>query len=214
MTAFITLLTSTTNTGPFSLYSNTDGYISAFESNISRSSLISGYPTDNIPRGTSMIRIMSNGQCTNFIDIPFTPATTTNTTLNPCNIYTVKSLSGDFKEKTIVDYIDCNSGVVIKLWVYYGAQDVNICAKSILNVSPGGIVTKGQSCSGPSPCRAFYIESSLIPGETTTVEYIDDNGVNRTRSVNYGDYYTTITATVILRKTGSGSLTNYGECVF
>jgi hypothetical protein len=71
MTALITLITSTALIGPFNIYSNVDGFLSAFASGITRDKLTAGYGTDAIPTGTTIIRVMSTGICTNFIDIPF-----------------------------------------------------------------------------------------------------------------------------------------------
>lgn len=68
MTIYVTLTLSGTNTGPFNLYSNVDGYTSAFATNVDKALLISGYPA-TVPNGTTVVRIMSNGDCTNFIDV-------------------------------------------------------------------------------------------------------------------------------------------------
>lgn len=79
MTGLITLTTAGIMTGPFNIYSNVDGYLSAFAYNISRDQLLSGYPTDNIPEGTSNIKIVSSGACYNSIILNIPPATTTTT---------------------------------------------------------------------------------------------------------------------------------------
>jgi hypothetical protein len=68
MTIYITLTQSGLDVGPFNIYSNVDNYVSAIAVNISRSTLISGYAT-SVPNGTSVVRIISNGNCTNFIDV-------------------------------------------------------------------------------------------------------------------------------------------------
>lgn len=94
MTGIITLNIAGTDTGPFNLYSNIGGYISAFAVNITKAQLLAGYVTDAIPNGTTIIRIMSVGDCTNYIDVPtpnclligtgvitIPPTTTTTTTL-------------------------------------------------------------------------------------------------------------------------------------
>jgi len=70
ITAVITLIEAGTGTGPFNLYSDLDGYVTPFETNISRADLLSGYPVDTIPDGTEIIRIISvNENCNNFTDI-------------------------------------------------------------------------------------------------------------------------------------------------
>ena len=79
MTVLITLTIAGINTGPFNLYSDVDGYVSAFEEGVLKSSLEAGYTSYTVPDGTSIVRVMSNGECTNYIDIPITLITTTTT---------------------------------------------------------------------------------------------------------------------------------------
>lgn len=92
MTVLITLTTAGTNTGPFNLYSNIDGYISPFETGVSKAALLAGYSSALVPDYTSTIRIKSNGTCQNYIDIPVagvpttTTSSTTSTTLFPPSI--------------------------------------------------------------------------------------------------------------------------------
>ena len=85
MTVLITLTTAGTDSGPFDLYSDLDGYLSAFESGVSKASLLAGYPSSLVPDYTTIIRVRSNnGLCTNYIDIPVAePTTTTTTTVDP-----------------------------------------------------------------------------------------------------------------------------------
>ena len=76
MTGVITLLAAGTGTGPFYIYSNVDGFTVPFASNISKASLLAGYPTDQIPLGTTIVRVWSlNDECNNYIDIPVPPQT-------------------------------------------------------------------------------------------------------------------------------------------
>jgi len=85
MTVLITLTTAGTDSGPFDLYSDLDGYISAFESGVDKTLLLAGYPSSLVPDYTTIIRVRSNnGLCTNYIDIPVAePTTTTTTTVDP-----------------------------------------------------------------------------------------------------------------------------------
>lgn len=79
MTVIITLTTAGADTGPFDLYSNVDGYISAFETGISQVDLISGYVSNVVPNGTTNIRVKSTGNCIEYIDINISTTTTTTT---------------------------------------------------------------------------------------------------------------------------------------
>lgn len=79
MTVLITLTTAGIDSGPFNLYSNTDGYLSAFASGIGRASLLAGYSSSVVPDGTTTIRLISTGNCTNYTDLLVNATTTTTT---------------------------------------------------------------------------------------------------------------------------------------
>ena len=79
MTVFITLTLAGANVGPFNLYSNVDGYVTAFESGVSSASLLAGYSSSLVPDYTTTIRLLSTGQCTNYFDIVLSEPTTTTT---------------------------------------------------------------------------------------------------------------------------------------
>lgn len=69
MTGAIQIGTLGTGTGPFNLYSDVNGFTAPFEMGVTRKKLSDGYPTDKIPDTTTIIRVMSAGSCTNFLDI-------------------------------------------------------------------------------------------------------------------------------------------------
>lgn len=85
MNVFIQLISAGTHTGSFSLYSDVDGYFTAFQTNISRNKLLSGFLSVLVPANTTIIRIQSEEDCDTYIDITIglTPTTTTTTTLFP-----------------------------------------------------------------------------------------------------------------------------------
>jgi len=80
MTVLITLTAAGTDTGPFSLFSNTDGYTLPFATGISKATLLGGYSSTAVPDGTTTIRIKSAGVCVNSIDVGVVVPTTTTTT--------------------------------------------------------------------------------------------------------------------------------------
>ena len=82
MTVYITLSVAGSDSGPFDLYSNIDGYTSAFESGIDKIDLIAGYASALVPDYTTIIRVKSNNiLCTNYVDINVETTTTTTTTI-------------------------------------------------------------------------------------------------------------------------------------
>lgn len=83
MTALITLTTAGSNSGPFNLYSNLDGYTTAFATAVSKASLLAGYSSSSVPDYTTTIRILSTGTCTNYIDITLSSSTTSTSTTSP-----------------------------------------------------------------------------------------------------------------------------------
>ena len=81
MTVLITLtIPPGGDAGPFNLYSDTDGYVLPFATGISALVLTAGFLATNVPPGTTIIRVISTGVCTNYIDIPINLITTTTTT--------------------------------------------------------------------------------------------------------------------------------------
>lgn len=71
------------DTGPFNLYSDTDGYTNAFETGITSNTLIYGFSTNNVPNGTTTVRVVSESQCCgNHYDIIFPTPTPTQTPTN------------------------------------------------------------------------------------------------------------------------------------
>lgn len=80
MTVLITLTTAGSSTGPFSLYSDANSYSTPFETGVAKSSLLAGYTSTLVPNGTTIIRVMSTGTCTNYTDLPIVGCTTTTTT--------------------------------------------------------------------------------------------------------------------------------------
>ena len=91
MTVLITLTTAGTDTGPFNLYSNVDGYVSAFETGVSKAALLAGYSSALVPNGTTIIRIKSTGTCVNYIDVSVVTTTTTTTTGTPTTTTTTSA---------------------------------------------------------------------------------------------------------------------------
>jgi hypothetical protein len=80
MTVLITLTVAGADSGPFNLYSNLDGFTAAFESGVSKASLLAGYPSALVPDYTTTVRVKSNGVCVNYVDILLESTTTTSTT--------------------------------------------------------------------------------------------------------------------------------------
>jgi len=83
MTVTITLTLAGSDTGPFNLYSDVDGYTSAFQTNVPRGDFLgAGLTTGTVPDGTTEILVRSTGACQRdlYLAVAGAPATTTTTT--------------------------------------------------------------------------------------------------------------------------------------
>ena len=87
----ITLTAAGADTGPFDLYSDVDGYTTAFDTGVAKNDLLAGYST-TAPDGTSTVKVLSTGICTNYIYLTVIPYTTT-TTSTTTNTSTTTSTS-------------------------------------------------------------------------------------------------------------------------
>lgn len=80
MNLFVTFTLAETDTGPFNLFSNADGYTSAIAAYVPKASLLAGYTIMNAPNGTTIVRAYSTGSCFNYIDMGVNVITTTTST--------------------------------------------------------------------------------------------------------------------------------------
>jgi len=128
MTILLTLTTAGTDTGPFNLFSNVDGYVTAFETGVSRSALLAGYTTSLATVGTTTVRIKSNGLCTNFIDVVLTGSTTTTTTTTCLTYYELAGCNpADYAFTLIVPTLGAGQqyvlpGSPVKYYTYTGSS--------------------------------------------------------------------------------------------
>lgn len=81
MTVTITLTLAGSDTGPFDLYSDADGYTTAFDTNISKSTLEAGFTTSAVPVDTTNVLVRSTGVCDRdlYLNVAGAPTTTTTT---------------------------------------------------------------------------------------------------------------------------------------
>lgn len=162
MTVLITLTTAGTDSGPFDLYSDIDGYTSAFETGVSKASLLAGYASALVPDYTTIIRVKSNGNCVNYININLYGTTTTSTTPSP--FYRCIRLDGcdGFGYRDVVyNPLFATVGQVFQYYIYTDPSVLHcgtvinnnvtsIADSSILNITP---TTCGNTtyCEIPNP---------------------------------------------------------------
>lgn len=203
MTLLITLSTAGGDTGPFNLYSDVNGFTSAFEVGVAKIDLLMGYTSYVVPDGTNVIRVISDGTCKNYIDLTVNVTTTTSsteppippfttTTKIPCFCYNLTGI-GEYR----VDWIDCDG---VPQYFKLSNFDENICAQQDSFIYLGGdgslTVTGGTlPCASDLDCIPSYSFeltyddtscSNACAGLVTTTYYSADS-VLATSSVLYTD---------------------------
>lgn len=163
MIVLITLTTAGNDTGPFNLYSDVDGFVSAFETGISKATLLAGYTSSSVPNGTTIVRVMSNSAlCTNFIDIVIggecttttttssSTTTTTTTEIPPTTTTTTTTVictrwDNNSGISAYYDYVECDGTVWLNKEVINGGS---ICAQfgTVSFISGGTLTDTGTPC--------------------------------------------------------------------
>ena len=117
------LTTAGSSTGPFDLFSDVDGYTSAFATSVTTANLTSDYYSDSVPDLTKVVRIKSNStNCTNYIDVRM-PAT--------CSRFRVTNKSAF---DVNFDYLSCASeSIFVSLT---SGSYLDICALYAPNADP------------------------------------------------------------------------------
>lgn len=152
MTITITLIAAGIDTGPFSLFSDIDGFTTAFETGVSRTALLAGYTTSLAPVGTTIVRVQSDGLCTNFVDI----ALTIPPPVSDCQCYLISSIQDPLLPSlgTTFFYTDCNDNFTSIL--IEPSQLAYICSKTEPSYFPEdrGLVVlelNDDNCGGCPP---------------------------------------------------------------
>ncbi len=161
----ITLTLAGSDTGPFDLFTDADGYASPFASGVSKTSLTAGYLSTVIPDAATIIKVVSKGLCTNAVFLPIqgVPQTTTSSTSSSSSSSSTSSSStsnttSTFTTKTkltcvnqvfflvtqggVVAYSSCCGGTVVQVGVEEGYQSINACLilNSLAPAPMGGAV--------------------------------------------------------------------------
>ena len=168
--------------GPFNLYSDSDGYTVPFATNVSAAALQAGY-SSTVPNDATIIRVISTGLCTNFIDlninlIPTTTTTssststssttTTTTTICPCTYINITITPGyiAFSDTGSVNVTYTNCQGLPASITYTVAGTYTICSSNINSIQ-GNYLRFGVPLNVP----VFPFNTGIlccIPTTTTT----------------------------------------------
>jgi hypothetical protein len=178
MTVLITLSIAGTDSGPFDLYSNLDGYISAFESGVPKASLLAGYPSSLVPDFTTTIRVRSNnGLCTNYIEIPVEEPTTTTTSSSSTSSSTTTTTSTTSTPTTTT-----TTTVILPLGSSLGFPGPDTCTSLTVTSSftdGGGTLTQRGICynttGNPTIADSIFIGPTVTGVSTINVTGLTPN---------------------------------------
>jgi hypothetical protein len=188
-TVTITLTSAGSDSGPFNLYSNVDGYVTAFAFSVSKASLLAGYTSVVVPDLTTTIRIQSVGACTNSIDVNvsgITTTTTTSTSTTTTSTTTIPTpyttLTGSF---TVVNDTLSMDGAVVNLGGYGVGSTVAINANQSYSVSgpiysPNSVVFTITPVDPLSYAITSTINTLSCPGCIVSVSVVGSTTVNIT----------------------------------
>ena len=201
MTVLITLTSAGADAGPFDLYSDTDGYLTAFATGISKATLLGGYLSSAVPDGTTSIRITSTGTCTNFIYVSVEGTTTTSTSSTTTTTTTT----------------------IAPLMAYWYASKIPGCPNNALYSVYKNSILQANGVLGANASGSFVIvEGDIVEitntsaangdGCNTAFANIDRNGVSVDTDTQTG-YGVTATATFTITAGTTEIILSAGQIV-
>jgi len=153
MTVLITLTTAGFDSGPFNLYSDADGFLSAFETGVAKVDLLAGYSSSLVPDPTTIIRVMSNNPlCTNYIDLELYPVTTTTTTTLPLEFLLSYECSGETVIQITADTITGGAPDYYSAYTFF-YDEASALANTIWSPFPMESIGYGTS----EPNNTFWV---------------------------------------------------------
>ena len=133
MTVLITLTTIGTDCSLFDIYSNIDGFVSAFETDVPKASLSAGFSSANVPDGTTVIRVKAKGLCSNYIDLNLDGSTTTTTTSSTSSTTTTTTTIAPTSECLLYSMTANLSDIPIDLKVRFRDCTTNTIKDTLIN---------------------------------------------------------------------------------
>lgn len=201
MTVIITFTTVGSDAGPFNLYSNVDGYSSAFALGITASQLLAGYPSNVVPDGTTIIRAKSFGICTNFVDLPVVPApTTTTTSTSTSSTTTTTTTIAAFSINSTVKDID-GAGF---LEIFGGVPGETIDLSFAMTYSPGDF----NSLNFDAPVTVLVLD---VLHDTRTGTMLLDGSGNGSSLYDFDPPTSTASCLVTVTARSSGNPAGIGD---
>lgn len=172
MTVLITLTTAGSDTGPFNLYSNVDGYTTAFETGVSKAALIAGYTSILAPTYTTDVLVESVGVCNRdlYLTVQGAPTTTTSSTSSTSS--TTSTSTSSYPEFVLAEKANyasaggCSLGTIVN--IFLSASDYTLFVAN-------GYSFAGLGGEGPTNCTAIARNAS---GGTITAYILDNDSIS------------------------------------
>lgn len=175
-TVLITLTTAGADTGPFSLYSDADGYVSAFETSVAKSSLVAGYTSNLVPDLATIVRVQSTNLCTNYVDLTITGTTTTTTTAPISETVTISLCGAQQASGTgnVVVYAYASAAVntTVTVDVTWTAADLSFISGTVTISATTGCGTAVLGGADSNETGASIAINSISPGSFGTQTYV------------------------------------------
>lgn len=161
-TVTITLTVAGTDTGPFDLYSDADGYTTPFESGIAKAALVLGYTSVLVPDAATIIRVQSDSACTNFVDLDIVTTTTTTTSTTTSSTTTSTTTSTTSTTSTTT-----TETPIFEVSVYATLSEVLGGGGAQVEYSSDGVIWNGLGAGfNEASCSLRGTVSGIVSGST------------------------------------------------
>jgi len=212
ITVSITLTIAGADTGPtFNLYSNVDGYTTAFATGVSKAALQAGYISTVVPDGTTTIRVSSPGTCNTSVDLNvITTTTTTSTSTSTTTTTTSSSTSTTTTTTTAIPATTTTTTTVAIHYNYAFAITPTGDATMYLNNRPGvPNFTTSYNLDLVNTTSYDLASNSIVAGAGKVIQKIERlayDGVTVLQTITPGTPNKTFsTGEMVMTSAGSGS---------
>jgi len=154
MTVLVTLTLAGADTGPFDIYSDSDGYTNPIETGVAKATLQAGYSVVGVPDDATIIRVQSTEICTNYLDMLLSGGTTS----------TTSSTSSTTSTSTTA-FVECVTGDRNALATCSGGESAlfAVTAGNTALITPGGYYYSGTGTR--------YYSAYIMDAANTVVLY-------------------------------------------
>jgi hypothetical protein len=165
----VTLTTAGVDSGPFSLYSDADGYAVPIVTGVSKAALLAGYLV-SVPDLATIVKVLSTGVCTNFDLIPISATSTSTTTSTSTSTSTSTTTSTTTSTSTSTS-TSTTTSTTTSYCQSIGAGTG--CFNWNFTADTGGAIVQWTNCSGVNQSVALSGGESgsacLCDGQTPNV---------------------------------------------